>query len=534
VSSPSGGVTIVDSADGLYISQAVSAGTGALDIRTAGGGISTTSTSAMSGNGITLKAAGASSDISLAASLNAGSGALLLEAGRDVAFAATGSMGVSAGSATITPGGTGALKVSGGGQHTLDVDLDVTDLQVFSGSLIVKKTLNNQGSTKLQGGTGQIQLSGVGAAFVNHTGATLDIQNDKGITGDGTAQSVQNAGLIKKTFDAGTAAITGTNLSFTNAAGAQVIVDSGTLSFGPGVFTQNSGRMTIASGKTLSIGNALTNNAGALIEGSGTLNLGGLLLTNNGTIKPGGASTVGSLSVLGGFDGGTGTLELDLLNTANYDQLLVSGSVSVASPGIVLSPVAMSGASWAIGDTFNVIQRTASGGSASGALTAPTGFTASVVGTPAPAPAVALVASSASRRQRLLPARRPPLRPRLRRHPLRPRRLHQHHTGPAPAPATSACASTHACAGPAVAAPAPSPAPAAAPVPDAPAVQRLVEILPSLTVAEARDIVNNTNSVLSTFVTKLLVEETRQAEEKEKQNKDANSVAVTGDQCTKS
>jgi len=71
-------------------------------------------------------------------------------------------------------------------------------------------------------------------------------------------------------------------------------------------------------------------------------------------------------------------------------------------------------------------------------------------------------------------------------------------------------------------------------VPDAPAVQRLVEILPSLTVSEARDIVNNTNSVLSTFVTKLVAEETRQAEEKEKQNKDANSVAVTGDQCTKS
>ncbi len=532
VSSPSGGVTIVDSAGGLYISQGVSAGTGALDIRTAGGGISTTSTSAMSGNGITLKAAGASSDISLAASLNAGSGALLLEAGLDVAFAATGSMGVSAGSATITHGATGALKVSGGGQHTLDVDLDVTDLQVFSGKLLVNKTLNNHGSTKLQG-TGEIQLKTAGAAFVNHTGGTLDIQNDKGITGDGTAQSVQNAGLIKKTFDTNTAAITGTNLSFTNAAGAQIIVDSGTLSFGPSVFTQNSGRMTIASGKTLSIGNALTNNAGALVEGSGTLNLGGLLLTNNGTIKPGGASTVGSLSVLGGFNGGTGTLELDLLNTSSHDQLLVSGSVSVASPGIVLSPVAMSGASWAIGDTFNVIQRTASGGSASGALTAPSGFTASVVGTPAPAPAVALVASSAvtppapgpSPSPSPPPAPTPPPPP-----PSGPAAPPPPPSGPATPPPPSGPAT------PPPAAPPPSPAaPSPAPaVPDAPAVQRLVEILPSLTVAEARDIVNNTGSVLSTFVTKLLVEETRQAEEKEKQNKDANSVAITGDQCTKS
>jgi filamentous hemagglutinin family protein len=181
LTSPSGGITVVDSAGGLNVNNAISAGTGAVDIRTAGGGLFSISTGSIAGEGITLKAAGASSDISLGASLNAGAGALLLEAGLDVAFAATGSMGVSAGSATITHGG--ALKVSGGGQHTLSVDLDVTDLQVFSGSLIVTKTLNNQGFTKIQGGTGEIKLSGVGAAFINHTGKTLDIQNDKGISG---------------------------------------------------------------------------------------------------------------------------------------------------------------------------------------------------------------------------------------------------------------------------------------------------------------------------------------------------------------
>ncbi len=522
VSSPSGGVTIVDSAGGLYISQGVSAGTGALDIRTAGGGISTTSTSSMAGNGITLKAAGASSDISLAASLNAGSGALLLEAGLDVAFAATGSMGVSAGSATITHGATGALKVSGGGQHTLNVDLDVTDLQVFSGSLILTKTLNNQGSTKIQGGTGEIKLSGVGAAFINHTGKTLDIQNAKGITGDGTAQSVQNFGLIKKTFDTGTASIAGNNLSFTNAANAQIIVDTGTLSFAtPGMFETNSGRITIASGATLS--NAptatFTNNAGALIEGSGTLNLGGQLLTNNGSIKPGGANTVGTLNVNGGFDGGSGTLELDLLNPGSYDKLLVTGNITVANPGIVLSPVAMSGANWAIGDTFNVVQRSASGGSASGSLTSPTGFSASLVSVPTPM--VVLTASSAS------PAPAPaggggtPTPPAPPATPAPP-------TAP---PVTPPVAPPPPPAAPPPASPPPPAAPAPAPVSDSPAVQRLVDALPSLTVAQARDIVNNTDSVLATFVTKLVAEETRQAEEKDKQNKDANSVALTGEQC---
>ena len=69
---------------------------------------------------------------------------------------------------------------------------------------------------------------------------------------------------------------------------------------------------------------------------------------------------------------------------------------------------------------------------------------------------------------------------------------------------------------------------------DAPAAQRLLEILPSLSPGEARDIVNNTGSVLSTFVTKLVDEETRQTEEKKKKNKDADGIALTGEQCTKS
>jgi hypothetical protein len=538
LTSPSGGITVVDSAGGLNVNNAISAGTGAVDIRTAGGSLFSISTGSMAGEGITLKAAGASSDISLGASLNAGAGALLLEAGLDVAFAATGSMGVSAGSATITHGG--ALKVSGGGQHTLSVDLDVTDLQVFSGSLILTKTLNNQGSTKIQGGTGEIKLSGVGAAFINHTGKTLDIQNDKGISGDGTAQSVQNFGLFKKSAGTGNSAITGANLSFTNAAGAQIMVDSGTLSFGVGAFTQNSGRMTIASGKTLSIANALTNNAGSLIEGSGTLNLGGQTLTNNGSIKPGGAGTVGTLNLTGSFNGGSGTLELDLLNTGSYDKLFVSGSVVVASPGIVLSPVALSGASWAVGDTFNVVQRGVSGGSATGSLTAPTGFTASVVNTPAPAPAVALVATAA------VPVPAPAPQPPAPQPPAPPPPSPPAPTSPAPptpappapsppAPPPPAPPAAPAPSEPSAPAPSAPPPPAApAPVSDSPAAQRLVEILPSLTTGEARDIVNNTGSVLSTFVTKLIEEEARQAEDEKKKNKDADGIALTGEQCTKS
>jgi ubiquinone biosynthesis protein UbiJ len=71
-------------------------------------------------------------------------------------------------------------------------------------------------------------------------------------------------------------------------------------------------------------------------------------------------------------------------------------------------------------------------------------------------------------------------------------------------------------------------------VSDSPAAQRLLEILPSLTTSEARDIVNNTGSVLSTFVTKLIEEETRQAEDEKKKKKDADGIALTGEQCTKS
>lgn len=67
---------------------------------------------------------------------------------------------------------------------------------------------------------------------------------------------------------------------------------------------------------------------------------------------------------------------------------------------------------------------------------------------------------------------------------------------------------------------------------DSPAVQRLIDVLPSIALPVARDIINSTESVLATFVTKLVAEETRQTEEKEKKKKkDADDVAANGEQC---
>jgi len=76
--------------------------------------------------------------------------------------------------------------------------------------------------------------------------------------------------------------------------------------------------------------------------------------------------------------------------------------------------------------------------------------------------------------------------------------------------------------------PPPAPSPTGSPV-----VDRIIEILPSVTVGDAQKIVNETDSVLTTFVTKLLAEESRQAEENEKKRGKQDDLALLTDQQCK-
>ena len=53
-------------------------------------------------------------------------------------------------------------------------------------------------------------------------------------------------------------------------------------------------------------GSALTNAAGASIEGSGTIDTGAALLVNDGAVRPGGANAIGTLTISGALQQGAG------------------------------------------------------------------------------------------------------------------------------------------------------------------------------------------------------------------------------------
>jgi len=107
-------------------------------------------------------------------------------------------------------------------------------------------------------------------------------------------------------------------------------------------------------------------------------------------------------------------------------------------------------------------------------------------------------------------------------------------TPPPPATTTPPPPATTTPPPPATTTPPPPPPPATTPPPPSgsPVVDRIVQILPTVTVADAQKIVNDTDSVLTTFVTKLLAEETRQAEDNEKKkSKDGDLALLTDQQC---
>ena len=580
LSSPSGGIRINDSASGLAVASGISAGTGAVSIATSGGSLTTSVGGAISGTGIALKAAGGTSDVSLAASLNAGTGGVTLEAGRDVLFASAGSMGVSGGSATSVTAGSGFIKQQAG-LTTLNTSITGSaELQVQSGTLIaganiaVPKlavqtggTLDGAGnvttatSLAWSGGTitgagqlilpagaastitgvgtldrlidngGTITVSGAGSinstaagSLVNTVNGVLDIQNDG--TFGGVGGMISNNGVLKKSAGAGTSNLG--NMALTNGSTGTVRVQSGTLLLGAGKFPASSGTIELFTGATLGNSNTTLANNG-IITGTGTIDVGTGTLNNHGSIKPAGIGTVGTLNITGNLgQEASGVLYADLTNTSTYDVVMVTGNVTLVA-GSSLNIATVSPA-FVTGAEFDILR--ASPGLVSGALPTAAGYNTLIA--TVPGSALRLVATAPVPAPAPAPAPSPTPPPPAPVPPPPPAPAPAPTPAPAPSPAPAPAPAPVAAPAPAPSTTPPPPPPAPAPVADAPAAQRLLEILPSLSAGEARDIVNNTSSVLSTFVTKLVDEETRQAEEKKKQNKDADGIALTGEQCTKS
>ncbi|GAB4444976.1 MAG: hypothetical protein OHK0015_46860 [Chloroflexi bacterium OHK40] len=139
--------------------------------------------------------------------------------------------------------------------------------------ILDRQRLENSGAVTLGGG---LQLRN-GAVFVNRVGASLTFSNDVSISLDG-AGTLINAGSIVKSGGSGVSAI---NVAFTNSGTLRV--QSGTLRLDGG--GNNSGVITIDSGRLLDLDNAFVNEANGRIAGTGTLDLRSATFTNNGTVE---------------------------------------------------------------------------------------------------------------------------------------------------------------------------------------------------------------------------------------------------------
>jgi filamentous hemagglutinin family protein len=405
--------------------------TGSVDIRTAD---ALTVQSTVSGNGVILKATGAGKDLNINSTVSAGSGGMDLLAANDIllnnATLSAGSTTIlSAGNAAKVTAGTSTLNtnlsgstlyvqgtlvigapvivdslslvaggtITGGGDLTVGSNLfwsggsmtGTGDTIIAPGATanitgpvsLMRHLVNASGGTIILSGSGQINAMSPG--FMDNMGA-FDIQNDGGFTG--SAFTINNSGMFGKTAGTGVSMLNGVNFTNTGTLG----VASGTMQFGSGGFSSNSGWVGIAPGATLDNSNTtLANTSAGVIGGSGTLRLGTGTLNNSGTLKPGGPGAVGTLTIDAAtvnLDAGT-YIYADLLDTVNYDRLYVTGNVNLAS-GVTVVPDTTAATELLPGDSFDILQ--SSLGSVGGTLPVVTGFDVTFETSPAPALRVAL------------------------------------------------------------------------------------------------------------------------------------------------
>ncbi|MFH1815629.1 MAG: hypothetical protein ABIF28_15905 [Pseudomonadota bacterium] len=263
---------------------------------------------------------------------------------------------------------TGNLVIANGASLTLSGtgsdDVQSTSYKRFgAGSLTNFGTLN-----WLEG-----HIDVIGAGRVDNHGL-IDLASDFSFgdrsTGTGTFTMVNHAsGVIAKTagtgeFAIGTLGIPGGTANYTNFTNnGRINVFSGRLRFnigysgasGGGTFIHNN-FIEIGAGSTLEIGGALTYNGDADLGAGGVLRrLGGFTINSgadifgNGTIDVGTSGTLtnagalgtleyGTLSVTGNFvqtDSGVLDLWIGGTSTGTYDQLAVSGSVTLGGTLVV-------------------------------------------------------------------------------------------------------------------------------------------------------------------------------------------------------
>ena len=307
-------------------------------------------------------------------SLDVQGGALVLPG--TVSLAAGSTLRLSGGRLDVQNGVLPRLSMTGGTLvRTTAGDLTIAGaFDVSGGSILAEGAPGDfitQGTTLVNGvvsplrnwvNTGTLTLDaagklnpspGGGFVFTNQPGAVLNLGSAQafplGAPGD---SMIRNNGTVN--VDAPGPDPMNLGNPFTNAAGARLNVNSGTLVL-PSTPAQ-SGTVEVRSGATLSSGgNDLTNAAPGILGGAGTLDLSGHTLTNDGTVHPGALGGTGTLTLNGAFlnsAGGTFDVKLGGQASGAFGQLVSTGPVNLGGT-LVIDVIA--GTAIAPGDRYEVM-----------------------------------------------------------------------------------------------------------------------------------------------------------------------------------
>ncbi|OYW76129.1 MAG: hypothetical protein B7Z37_10275 [Verrucomicrobia bacterium 12-59-8] len=244
----------------------------------------------------------------------------------------------------LTFSATGAANQS----TTLGADFTINTLTINDPTAV---TIAGANTLTLAGDPGLTVNTGAGLLTISSglafTGAapTVTVNNTAGAVFSG---AVTSAGSLIKA-GTGTLFISGT----TNVTGPANI-NAGTLNIATGGTFTATGTTTVAAGSTVSVTGDLVSPTinvllGANLTGAGTITGD---VNNFGTVNPG--STVGTLTINGGYtQGATGLLPTELVVTPhNNDKLLISGPANL--DGTLLITTA-GGLRPNLGDSFNII-----------------------------------------------------------------------------------------------------------------------------------------------------------------------------------
>ena len=259
------------------------------------------------------------------------------------------------GGAGATTGADGAL----GNFTASGTSVEVEDNFILDGNWTNNSVVNVRGASQVVGSgvfrnasdvnlydTGYLTMAAVEnagrlRAFGSQVGATL----------------TKNTGLVE--VNAGSAL---NAASFFDNAGALVV--NGTLNIGssavpPAPVPAPAPAPVPLLAAAVGPGAVFTNQASGTVSGSGTINVdqGTGTVDNFGTLAPGGTGVVGQLRIGGSLVMEAGsTLAADVVNTASYDSVVVSGT---AQSGGSVAANYLPGTSFAAGDSFRVLQSAA-------------------------------------------------------------------------------------------------------------------------------------------------------------------------------